>query len=415
MKSIQTHFYKAIFISFFAVILNFGLKIYLSKLIEKETLALFYTAIDIFSFSLLILIGFRSSMVVAYTKTKDDEKILNIFRYFILILMVIAWGAVIPYIKHKMNLDIHYWYLVFTILSMSLYAYLSNQLAMYRLFSLINRSSFLEPLFSIAWFLIAYYLAKTEGIHALFIMTVMSSLSLSLYIWIAKYQKQKEPFFKPVILDKEMKLFLKNALISTVEFGSGIMMIYLAVFFMMRYYSVDELGDFQVVTKPILMYMITLFVFPVFRFLLPELNKLIHDKAYDEIFALKRWFYKFSFIVSALFVIFILLWGFEGISFLFPATYQGAYLYLTHLSFFFVFIMLNAYQISFIKASGAFTTALLIRLSGIGFFIIAFYITRLFSENSVSVVFGLAIAYMGMFLSSWIWERAILKKLLKQV
>lgn len=409
MHHIKQHFYKSILIAFFSVAMGFGLKIYLSRVIDKETLALFYTAIDIFSFSLLILIGFRSSMVVAYTKTKDDEKILNIFRHFILVLVLISWAFVIPYIKHKMHIEIHYWYLVFTIFSMSLYAYFSNQLAMYRLFSLINRSSFLEPILSILWFVIAYHVAQTKGLHALFIMTVMSSLSLSLYLWIAKYKSQKEPELKRMELDPDMKLFLKNALISTVEFGSGIVMIYLAVFFMMHYYSVAELGDFQVVTKPVLMYMITLFVFPVFRFLLPELTKLIHQKAFTEIYALKKWFYKFSFIVSTTFVVSLLLWGFDIIGFLFPPAYQGAYLYLTHLSFFFIFIILNAYQISFIKASGAFTAALLIRLSGIGFFVCAFYITRLFSENSVSVVFGLAMAYMGMFILSWIWERKILQ------
>ncbi len=101
-------------------------------------------------------------------------------------------------------------------------------------------------------------------------MTIMSLLSLSAYIWITKYKSAKEPILKRIDLNPEMKLFLENALISAMEFGSGIMMIYVAVFFMIRYYSVEELGDFQVVTKLILMYMITLFVFPVFRFILPD-------------------------------------------------------------------------------------------------------------------------------------------------
>jgi len=411
MQTIQKHFYQALLISFFTVAVGFSFKIYIAKIIDKEILTLFYTAIDIFSFSLLILIGFRSSMVVAYAKTKEDETIINIFRYFIVLLALIAWAFVLPYLKHRLHVDIHYWYLVFTILSMSLYAYLSNQIAMYRLYSIMKRSSFLEPILSIIWFLIAYYLAKTKGLQALFIMTIMSSLSLSTYIWISKYKSAKEPILKRVELNPEMKLFLKNAVISAMEFGSGILMIYIAVFFMIRYYSIEELGDFQVVTKPILMYMITLFVFPVFQFLLPELSKCIHAKELQKIIALKHWYYKLAFVVSGSFIMILLFGGYEIVGFLFPQTYQGAYLYLTHLSFFFIFIMLNAFQIAFIKASGAFTTALFIRLSGVFFFIIAFYLTRLYSENSVSVVFGLAMAYTGMFLLSWIWERKIFKTL----
>lgn len=411
MLTIKKHFYKSIGIACFSVALGFGLKVFLAQIMPKETLALYYTAIDIFSFSLLILVGFRSSMVVAYARTKEASKILNLFRLFVITLVLISWAFVIPYLKHRMHVDIHYWYLVATVLAMSMYAYLSNQLAMYRLYSLINRSSFIEPILSILWFVIAYYVAHTQGLQALFIMTVMSSLSLSLYLWIAKYKNAHEPHFERVEMDPQMRTFIKNALISTVEFGSGIVMIYLAVVFMIRYYSVEELGDFQVVTKPVLMYMITLFVFPVFRFLLPELTKFIHQKSLSKILALKSWFYKFAFIVSGAFVVGLLLWGYEIVGFLFPSEYQGAYLYLTHLSFFFIFIMLNAYQISFIKASGAFSSALLVRLSGIGFFIAAFYITRLFTENSVSVVFGLAMAYMGMFMLSWYFERRIMREI----
>jgi len=54
-KTIQQHFYSAIWISLFSVLLSFGLKVYLAMVIEKESLALYYTAIDIFSFSLLVL------------------------------------------------------------------------------------------------------------------------------------------------------------------------------------------------------------------------------------------------------------------------------------------------------------------------------------------------------------------------
>lgn len=409
-KTIQQHFYTAIGVALFSVMLGFGLKIYLATIIDKAPLAIYYTAIDIFSFSLLILIGFRSSMVVTYNKLKQDNAIVNTFRYFLLIAILASWAFVLPYVKHGVKVDVDYWYLVATILSMSLYLYLSNQLAMYRLYGLMNHSSFLEPLLSIFWFVMAYYVAGVRGIQALFIMSIMGSLSLSLYIMIIKSKTTKEPVIKRVIFDSDMRQFIKKSLISTLEFSSGMMLIYLAVFGFSHYYSVEELGDFQVVTKPVLMYMITLFVFPVFRFILPELSKLYYQKEHQKIKQLKRWFYRFSIIVSMSFALIFYFWGEQIIAILFPAQYLGAYLYLAHLSFFFIFIMLNAYQVAFIKASGAFGMALAIRLSGIGFFILFFYLTRHFSESSVSIVFGLAMAYMGMFLFSWGVERRILQR-----
>lgn len=410
-KTIQQHFYAAIWISLFSVVLNFGLKVYLATIIEKESLALYYTAIDIFSFSLLVLIGFRSSMVVSYSKLKEDGGIVNIFRYFIVVAMLASWAFVIPYVKHQLGVDIDYWYLVATIISMSLYMYLSNQLAMYRLYKVMNRSSFIEPLLAISWFLIAYYGSGVQGIQALFIMSTMSSFSLSLYIFIMKSKNSKEPVIKRVIIDSKMRQFIKKSLISTLEFSSGMMLIYMAVFFFSHYYSLDDLGDFQVVTKPILMAMITLFVFPVFRFLLPELSKLFYEKKKEEIDGLKKWYYRFSVIVSVLFITIFYFLGKEIIALIFPIEYAQAYLYLSHLSFFFLFIMLNAYQVAFIKASGAFGFALFIRLSGLGFFVLFFYLTRYYSESSISVVFALAMAYFGMFLLSWVIERNLYKQL----
>jgi len=406
-KTIQQHFYAAIWIALFSVLLSLGLKVYLATVIDKESLALYYTAIDIFSFSLLVLIGFRSSMVVSYSKLKEDGGIVNIFRYFIIGAMLAAWAFVIPYVKHQLGVNVDYWYLVATVVSMSLYMYLSNQLAMYRLYKVMNRSSFIEPLLAISWFLIAYYGAGVQGIQALFIMSTMASFSLSIYIFIVKSRKSKEPVIKRVIIDSEMRQFIKKSLISTLEFSSGMMLIYMSVFFFNHYYSLDELGDFQVVTKPILMAMITLFVFPVFRFLLPELSKLYYEKNKEEIGRLKKWFYRFSFIVSFLFVAVFYVLGENIIALIFPGEYAGAYLYLSHLSFFFLFIMLNAYQVAFIKASGAFGFALFIRLSGLGFFVLFFYITHYYSDSSISVIFGLAMAYLGMFLLSWIIERRI--------
>jgi O-antigen/teichoic acid export membrane protein len=403
LQEIKKHFYHAILISVFTVVAGFSFKIFLASIIEKDVLALYYTAIDIFSFSLLILIGFRSSMVVAYAKCKKDENIINIFRYFIVILVLISWGFVIPYLKHRVGLEIHYWYLVFTILSMSSYSYLTNQLAMYRMYSLMKQSTFIEPILGAVWFLIAYYLAHTSGLKALFIMTIMSYLGLSIFIWLKKSKKVHEPHLNHIPLNDDTKTFLKNAVLSTAEFGSGILMIYTAVFFLMHYYSVEELGDFQVVTKPILMYMIMLFVFPVFRFLLPEISKYYAKNSYTDIVKLQTWFYKFSFIVSGIFVLLMVLYSQDFVALAFKPEYNGAYLYITHLSFFFVFIMLNAFQLSIIKASGAFGIALLIRISGILLFIVAFYLTRIYSQNSVSVVLGLALGYTGMFvLSFWV-------------
>ena len=404
--------YTSIIVSFFSVILNFAFKIYVAHIISKNELALYFTSIDIFTMTLLVLVGFRSSMVVTFAQTKDDEKIINTFRIVLIIALLLVWSLVIPYLMHILKVNVGYCYLVFTAISLSLSVYFSNIIAMYRLYSIINKTTFLDPALMIIWFLVFVYIFNLSGIKPLFLSTIFTALSISLFIYLNKRAAVETVKLKKPKWDNITSKFLKNSLISTVEFGSGIVMMYTAVLLMIKYYPLGDLGDFQVVSKPVLTYMIMMFVFPIFRFVLPELSKLYKEQEYDKIKDIKRWIYKYSFIVSFIFIIFSLFFSDDIISWLFPASYSQASLMIKHLSFFFVFILLNAYQISMIKASGDFLSALIIRLWGIVSLVILFYlIYNLYSKNIISVIVSLAGSYLSMFIVSYFKERAILNKI----
>lgn len=88
---------------------------------------------------------------------------------------------------------------------------------------------------------------------------------------------------------------------------------------------------------------------------------------------------------------------------------------LKHLAFFFIFLIVNAYQIAFIKASGAFMSALLIRLLGIVILVATFYAIYLFfSQSVISLIIALVFSYVGMFSVSFLLERKIFKELEKE-
>lgn len=405
-------FYSGIAVTLIGIGLNFSFKILASHLINKATLTLYFTAIDIFTLTLLVLVGFRSSMVVAFSQLKNATMIINIFRGFLLLSVLISWAFVIPFLKHKMGVDIHYWYLVATVLSISGVLYFSNITAMYRLYSLMNVITVLEPLLILFWFALAYYVFDLNGVRPLFIATIMSSFMVSFYIFYAKKRDFPTVSFQQPVFDEQAIKFIKNSVISTIEFGSGIVLLYMVVFLMMHYFSIDELGDFQVVTKPIFSYMVMLFVFPIFRFVLPELSKLISDKKIEEVLELKRWILRYAFVVSSVFVVVSLLFSAQILEYLFPPEYANASLMIKHLSFFFIFLIINSYQVAFIKASGAFMSALLIRLLGIISLLAVFYIIyNFYSQSVISVIIALVSSYLIMFLVSFVVERRLLKEL----
>ena len=405
---------KSLIFTSIAIIINFIFKATAAKLIAKEELGLFFTTIDIFSFTLLILVGFRSSMVVCFAKTKDDVNIINIFRYFLFAVIFISWLLVIPYLKHKMGVHIHYWYLVFLMLSMGLVAYLGNQIAMYRHYAIMNKVTLIEPSLTLLWFVIAYYGADIQGYHALFISSVMATLGVAAFMYYSKRNLHKEPSFSNIAMNKDMKQFLKNSLISTLEFGSGIFMIYLSVVLIMKYYTLNDLADFQVVVKTIFVYMISLFVFPVFRFYLPEISKLINANEHKKIATIKREFYLFSFVVSIILFLIVWFFGESLIVWAFSKEYKQSHTMLLHLSLFFIFVMLNAYNIAYIKASGKFWWALFLRVSGSFILLLSFYTLKLFSDSIIIVILSLIWAYVGMFLISF-WLEIKLRRGVNQV
>ncbi|MDY0117076.1 MAG: hypothetical protein RBR59_05840 [Sulfurimonadaceae bacterium] len=405
-------FYNSILVTLMSIGLNFFFKIMSAHLIVKSELTLYFTAIDIFTLTLLVLVGFRSSMVVTFAQLKNPQMIINIFRGVIVVVVLLVWAFVIPFLKHKMGVSIHYWYLVATVVALSIYLYFSNIIAMYRLYNIINAVTLLEPMLLLFWFSLAFFAFDLRGIQPLFIGTIMSSFGVSMFIYMMSKKYYQSVVIKRPVFDEKAIKFLKNSVISTIEFGSGIVLLYMVVFLMLKYFTIDELGDFQVVTKPIFTYMMMLFVFPIFRFVLPELSKLVSDKNIAEISELKRWIYRYAFIVSGVFLVGALLFSTDIIELLFPPQYIGASLMLKHLAFFFIFLIINAYQIAFIKASGAFLSALLIRLFGIFVLIITFYsIYIFFSTSVISLIIALVASYVGMFIVSFVLERKIFRKL----
>ena len=408
-------FYNGIFVSLISILLNLTFKVLSANFIDKASLTLYFTAIDIFTLTLLVLVGFRSSMVVAFSQIKNANTIINIFRAVIVIVILAVWALVIPFLKHKLGINIHYWYLVATILSLSLALYFSNIIAMYRLYHIINAVTVIEPIALLFWFSLAYFAFHLTGVQPLFIATIMSSIGVSVFIYRMKKKYYSSVSLQRPVFDDQAIKFIKNSVISTIEFGSGIVLLYMVVLLMLRYFSVDELGDFQVVTKPIFTYMLMLFVFPIFRFVLPELSKLISEKNIDEIKSLKKWIFRYAFIVSGSFLVVALLFSDNIVGQLFPIEYINASLMIKHLAFFFIFLILNAFQIAFIKASGAFLSALFIRLFGIVVLVATFYlIFNFYSKNVISVIIALVSSHISMFTVSFFLERKIFAKLKKE-
>ncbi|OEE76774.1 membrane protein [Vibrio genomosp. F6] len=407
VTTVKKAFLAGVWVTLISITIGFTFKIWLSSWVNKVDLALFHTVVDIISLSMILMTGFRSSMVVTYSQTKNDIDIINIFRFTLIFVIFMTWGGVIPYIKHSLDLGVGYFQLVGIIFGLGLKLYFTNLVAMYRLYDITNCTTWLDPTLNVVLFMFAYYVVRLNALIALFYGLMISSLITALYMYICRRKEISTLPIKPVRLNSDMYGYVKKSFTATLEAGASILMIYIAVLLTTLYFSIDELGNFQVVVRPVFTYMTMLFVFPIHRFILPELSVKVRNGELLEIQLIRKWVLKLSFIVSGVFFVTMSLFGSNIVGTLFPADYTDAVPVLFHFSIFFIFMMLNAYQLAYIKANGHFKTSLYIRLSGIAVLVVMFYVISAFTDNIVSIITALGLGYMMMFVLSSFKEKQI--------
>lgn len=411
LERARSAFLAGIAAALVSIVVGFGFKLWLAQWVPRADLALFHSAVDVISLSLLLLTGFRSSMMVSYSQTKNDRDIVNIFRVTLIAIVLLTWGGVLPYLKHGLGMDVAYGYLVGIILGLSLKLYNSNQIAMYRLYDATNRMTWLDPLAQLLFFLISYYGLGLEPLPALFSSVTASSLFLATHLYLSRKRVYQAPPLASPQLDQDMRAFVRKSFSASLEAGASILMIYLAVLLTVRYFSLEELADFQVVVRPVFTYMTMLFVFPIYRFVLPELALCLREADHAQVQELKTWVRALAIKVSVGFSGIMVFGSDKLVAMLLPPEYAGAALVLMHFSLFFVFIMLNAYQLAYIKASGQFAWSLCIRLSGIAALLLSFFLWRQYTDHVVSIILALGSAYVLMFALSTVMERKLLQRL----
>ncbi|BAJ00567.1 MATE family efflux transporter [Shewanella violacea] len=407
IERVKSAFIAGIWASLASISIGFGFKIWLAQWVAKEELALYHTSIDIISLSLILMTGFRSSMVVSYSQTQNDKDITNIFRYSLITMVLITWGLVLPYIKHQLHIQVEYFHLVGIILGMGFKVYFTNQIAMYRMYQISNKVTWMEPLVQVLIFFICFYLLGQAAIASLFFSMMFSSLAMAGFMFISRRKQIATPPLDSVNMNSSLVNFVKKSFTASLEAGASILMIYITVLLTVAHFSIQELGDFQVVVRPVITYLTLLFVFPIYRFVLPELAVCVRNSDFKQIKQIKRWIYKLAIIIGSVFFITMLLFNHDIVAWVFPPEYAHAAPVLMHFSMFFVFMILNAYQLAFIKAHGLFTHSLMIRISGIIGLIVSYYLYSEATDNVVAVILALGTGYLLMFIISSLVERQI--------
>ncbi|MDY0321303.1 MAG: hypothetical protein RBR23_06155 [Arcobacteraceae bacterium] len=386
----KKNFLSNIAITVIAIILNFSFKIYLANLISKEDLGIYYTMIDIISLFLIVFIGSRSSMVVYYNQTKDDATILNLFRYSILAVTIFSLVVIVPLAKDFLGISIPYMFFALLLVSQAFYTYFYNQLGVYRMYQETNIITLLEAILIIGLFFVLK--PFFDYFESLIVATALNFLILSFYIFYKK--PYKEPLLAKVEINTQTREFIGNSFVASLEFALGMLSIYISVIFFTKYFTLSDLADFQVVVKSIYFYFLILFVFPIFKFVFPELSKLISQNDIDEIKKLQKWIFRYSIIVTIISAFLTFGFAFFGIEYLFGKEYVNSSQMLIPLVLVFFFVLQNGFLTSLIKGYNGFKTTFIIRFIGIVVFVLSFYILQSFESNPINVIYAFLMGHL---------------------
>ncbi len=403
-------FILSIFFTIVSIALSLAFKSMTATLFSKGDLAVFYSVLDLVGLFMLLFIGFRASMTVSFHKGVEVGGMLNLFR--IIIGFVAVLGCVASFfILESFGVGISFLNLFGMFAAFALYTYFSNQLGMYRLYTETNVITILEPLALMGWFAVLFFWLEVKGVEVLYLAAPMGMLTTALYIGLKKMRLHAEPPFFLPSLDEKLKVFLKNSALGGAEFVFGMLILYLAVLFVGRMLSLEALGEFQVVVKSFFMYYISIFVFPIVKFILPELSMLVEKKDFGSIAKLGRFAFLYAVSAGAAAFLFSAFLGETLITGLFGALYLPSYIPLVILSAAIVFVTINTYQVALLKSLDRFLLSTAVRATGSVIFPVFAFCIYPFAPSLEGVSAALLLSYAVMAVISYYFSKAEMKKL----
>jgi O-antigen/teichoic acid export membrane protein len=376
-----------------AITISLLFRIYIAHTVDAKSQTYFYTALDLTSIMAVLFIGFRSSMTVAYSRSKDSASVTNIFRLILIIATLLA-ALLFSYPIHLfVDSQTPTAAIMAMFISFGVYIYFTNRLAMFRLYKSINAVTFLEPLLLALFFFLFFWLTA-DALEALLLAAIFENLTLAVFLKLANRRILEEPrFFIPRLEAPELA-FLKNSTLSSIEFAFGILFIYMAIIFSKLFFGLTELALYQVVIKPVFMYGVTLLVFPTVKFAFPHISEYAATGNIDKIIETREWINRYALITSSAFVLTLLIVGKDGIGFVFGDTYKEGFTGLLVLSFALYFAIMNAFYISTLKAFERFRLSMLLRLSSVLFFVVIFFALQFFYKNFNNITISLSLSYI---------------------
>jgi len=405
------------------MVLNFGFKIYLAKEFSEENLVIYYTIVDIFSIIGRVFIGYKDALTTIYNQTTYKIKILRTWSVFFIWVILISSLIIIPlafnfYLVEKIeNLTISWSYISMLFISMNLVSYYGYIFLVTKHYKLISINDILK---SISGIIMILFLYLVVGLKADYQTLIYASILSNLIVLSYLIYKQKKflPRYNFTNLigikfarfkDDTNKKFIKLTIMASSNYFIYGLLLFAPIYTMLNYGTTDELAEFQVVARSIYFALVSVFSWPLGRFMFPEFSSLIGDKKYKTLYNLRIKFIKLLIIFGLLVISGCWILSKIVIAYLFPIEYLNSYKMLNILIVALPFVMYQNFSESIIKAVGDYKTNFIIKSSGIILFILSYMIFEFYFQIDLASIYAFMFGMIGIFFLSLYYEIKIKK------
>ncbi len=411
-------------VTFVILIINFGFKIYLAREFSQENLVIYYTITDIFSIIGRVFIGYKDALTTIYNQTLYKLKILKTWAVFFTWVISLASFIIIPlifnfYLVEKIsNIQIDWWIISLLFASMNFVAFYGYIFLVTKHYKLISIKDALSVFSLIMMILFLYLGLKMESDYQTLI---LASIYANIIVLIYLIYKQR--FLLPQygitqligfkfskFEDDTNKRFIKQTIMASSSYFVYGLLLFAPVWIMLNNGRIEELANFQVVARSIFFALISVFSWPLGRFMFPEFSSLIAQKNYITLDDIRKKFIKILSVFGPVIIVSCWLLSEVVISLLFPSEYLESYQMLNILIVTLPFIIYQNFSESIIKSTGNYKINFIIKSSGLISFLISYYFTTAIFNVELAAIYSFLIGFLCIFIFSLCVELNIKKQ-----
>ncbi len=380
--------------------MNFIFKIYLSHQIDKNSLAVFYTFVDVVSIVLMLFSGFKDTLVKAYDEGMFEK--VSFWYLLVVIFGVVASFGVLALFYDNVGLKVALKYFIMFLLLNSAVIFVSYANTAHKNY----RVMLFENFVTVVGLIVSFFILKTflDGFLLVFYSFLGSLIVRLIYLILFKNFSFS---LKMTRFDESIKFFFKNSLYSSLMYFFSILFISLSSVVLLKlYHDTNVLGNFQVVVKSIFFSLVAVFVFPLNTYLFPEISKLMSEKRFDVIIHLEKKLLRYLLLFFVFLVVSTFFTKF-AISLLYPKEYIDSYKMLNAMLPFLPFIAYTTFALNIIKGANRFDLALIVRVVGSAIFFVVVFLLYFFNFDASYIVVALDGAFVSMAFLSFYYKRLL--------